>query len=208
MPRTFTFTPELTYINSRSPSATYESAVTAQVQGADSAARTTRGLMFPKDLDANLIKRLKCVYRASAVINATSSDSSGGLFTIDAYACIYNSYQIKSPTWNQAAPGLLWIGGSWHAASRQINNVADGVPVTHVHQLTKVTRFASRKQGDWPAAYVMKYSYEGGDFGTTNTIYHSDNATVTANRPTLKLTLGIQPMRSRPSGMYRGFRRS
>ena len=208
MPRTFTFTPELTYINSRSPSVTYESAVTAQVQGSDANARTTRGLMYPKDADANLIKRLKAVYRVFAVLNATTSDSSGGLFSIDAYACIYNSYQIKVPTWNQAATFLPWFGGSWHETSKQINNVADGTPVTHVHQLTKVTRFAACKAGDWPVAYVMKYSYEGGNFGTTNTIYHSDNATVTANRPTLKLTLGIQPMRSRPSGMYRGFRRS
>jgi hypothetical protein len=208
MPRAFTITPELTYINVRAPSTQYESSVTAQVQGNDVADRTTRGLMYPKDADANLFKRLKAVHFVRAVMVTTSSDSVGGLFTIDAYPLIYNSYQIKAPTWNQAGPGLLWIGGSWHQAARKPTDVADGAAVTHTYNLTRVATYAAAKAGDWPPAFLFKWSFEGGQFGVPLTTYNSDNATIVANRPVLKLVLGIRPMRTRPSGMYRGFRRT
>lgn len=208
MPRAFTITPELTYINVRAPSSQYESSVTAQIQGNDAASRTTRGLMYPKDADANLFKRLKAVHCVRAVMVATTSDSVGGLFTIDAHPLTFNSYQIKSPTWNQAGPSLPWIGGSWHEYARKPTVVADGGPVTHTYDLTRVSTYASNKAGDWPPAFMLKWSYEGGDFGVSNTVYNTDNATVVANRPVLKLVLGIRSMRTRPSGMYRGFRRT
>jgi len=208
MPRAFTITPELTYINVRAPTVTYESAVTAQVIGNDAGARTTRGLMYPKDADANLFKRLKAVHCVRAVMVATTSDSVGGLFTIDAYPLTFNSYQVKTPTWNQPGPGLLWIGGSWYEAARKPTVVADGAAVTHTYDLTRVATYAAGKAGDWPPAFLFKWSFEGGTFGVPTTTYNTDNATVVANRPVLKLVLGIRSMRTRPSGMYRGFRRT
>lgn len=187
------------------PANNYSGEFEAMAQSDDGSGVIARILVY---VDSNKYRNLRRVYRANLQTRVLTVDSGFGN-QLEAYLVPLSGNAIKTPSWNQANSTTLWIGGSTIASTKTSTFLGTAINPTWFNiNLIRQTRRAAERKNLWPPCYLLRWDDESGVINALGIAIASDNYNFVNERTSLQLTIGIQPMRNRPSGMYRGFRRS
>lgn len=215
--------PEYTELYQLSPTTNLNTQVTTTVAGANATGRTRRGMLYLRADQTptwrTIIGRNRVVYRASATLKTSSTSAvAGSILQVYAIQRTNNFFStqgsFRGPTWNQwdSVGNQLWLtaGGEFKTASRfsTYTFTTTAALTTHNIDVTKPCQTASGRGSlqVWPLMLLFKLSVETDSATSGQMTFHSDNATTTTNRPTIKLTVGHVPMRTRRASVLRNQR--
>jgi len=199
---------DLAQISQRNPQDNFSHYEEASVYGQDGF--LNRAVLLVEDPN---IKTLRRVFRAEVQLTALNSE---GHYELLEWMPMSVRGTIKVPTWEGytlEGTSYTWKSGGggdpiYDAQSEVSVPTTLGGVETIVYNLTKQTRRSAERSEYWPPSYVFKWKDEGLPENYPSIYYATDNHSSLFYKPKLRLTLGIVPTRARPSGMYRGFRRS